>query len=194
MPEISNNGPQQGTDSPKIEKTQKKTGFALYPENRLKGLKPREPDQARFELAKAHVENGLTVPKAMIKAGYTKTTAYHSRSNTKNKLSKFRDQFLEKFTKTLKAQGCHGDGMAKRLAKVIQGSDDYNAIQAIRVGTTVMLKNASETEKPANFFGVFVVPDSKVPETWETEARKLQQIQAEALIKEADVIENGDVA
>lgn len=190
MPDLSQNAPQ--TDN-----TPQNGGKPVESQNGRHVLGGRfipvhGRDQARFKLAKDAIETGKTVPQAMRLAGYAESTVNQSKHSlpTKAALEKFRDNFLNQFAKTLKKQGCGGEGMAKRLAKVINGSDDYNATQAVRVGATIILKNTGQNALTASFSGIFVVPEAKSAAQWEIDAKELQAIQVETMIKDAEVIES----
>ena len=189
-PKISNDGPHNGSipQNPiPAQGSQAQRHFLGGRQNAPHGNR----DQARFELARTAVESGMPVNKAMLAAGYSENTVKgHSKYPVKQALGKFRDNFLLKFSKRLRKRGLDGDGMAERIANIVEKPDDYNAIQAMRLAATIMLRNAPAFDSTTGIMGIFVVPESKAAETWESEARQLQDVQVSSLIRDAEIVEN----
>ena len=145
----------------------------------------------RFEMAKALVEAGDSPTNAMRRAGYSENTARQSAGKypVKAALMKARDKFMLSFVKGIKKEKMDGQSTLKRLSKIVHSSDDYNANQAIRTFSMILLKNAPQSDEGMNFFGVFVVPESKFNDNWKNEAKEVKDIHVSALIHDAEVVE-----
>ena len=64
----------------------------------------------------------------------------------------------------------------KRLKKVIDGKDDFNAVNAIKEVNRNMFRHSSELNQSINVEnGVFIVPTKSSDGNWEERARKLEQ-------------------
>ena len=146
-------------------------------------------DPTRLAIATDLVMAGKTIPQAMRAAGYSPNTAKQSNQYpVKQRLIKARDTYLVKYVKSIRKLNLDGESTAKRLAAVVHGKDDYNAIQAIKTHVMILLKNAPNSDQSGSFFGVFMVPASKPLETWENDAQTLQRVAVRDIIQEAETV------
>lgn len=147
-------------------------------------------DEVRFKMAEKAVEAGVPIPQAMRDAGYSKHTAKQNNNYpVKRALIKVRDNFMKAYTRNLSKKGLDGTSVSNRLAKIVNGKDDYNANQAIKTHVMILLKNAPSQDQSGGFLGVFLVPAAKDPGTWENDVRNLKQVNVSGMIQDAEVIE-----
>ena len=154
------------------------------------GLHARK-DSTRLAIATDLVMAGKTIPQAMREAGYSPNTAKQSnRYPVKQVLIKARDSYLLTYVRNIKRLKLDGKSMAERVASVVHGKDDYNAIHAIKAHHMLLLKNAPHSDEGTQFFGVFMVPASKPLETWENDAQSLQRVAVRDIIQEAETVQS----
>lgn len=98
------------------------------------------------------------------------------------------------YASRIKKCGLDGKTVADKLGAIVNGHDDYNAIQAIRAHTMILLKNSNQNHDSIGFLGVFVVPGLQSGENWQKDAQSMQQFQVENLIKsepiEGEIVDN----
>lgn len=134
------------------------------------------------EAVKALIGAGVTIPDALMRAGYSHKTPANLKNGSQN--PKLRDKieegkllFASKYLDTAASVDFGGDFVANRLRDVAgkTGNErrDFNAVQAIKVHLSYMSPRVQQNAPEVRMQGVFVVPSHALPTNWSPRAIKV---------------------